>query len=432
LKTAILCFPYISETDRGIQYPTGLYKIATFCKNDYKVIVLDQRIHPNIVPTISKIIKDNDNVLCLGLSVMTGDQITSAISISKEMHKLVKIVWGGLHPTILPRQVIENDFVDFAIIGEGEAAFLNLLKYLDKQNFNKQLFLSNNNNNLKHNYINNINNVAFVDFEKYPIFKEYFVKRDGFKRAFTLETSRGCPHNCFFCHNSAHKSPYRFISAKKVIEIINSLTMNYEFDGLIFQEDNFFANKRRVMGILNYLKTQGNIGWKANSRIDYFIKFINDQKFMENLIRSGCKVLQFGIESGSKKILEMINKRININDVIDINKRLSNYPISIRYNFMIGFPKETDKDLADTFKLMKKLSKDNQNVEPPFLNIYTPYPGTQLYNEALRCGFKEPNKLEEWSKFIWNKASADWLSEESKKYLQEKSKEYWEASKYLK
>ena len=52
------------------------------------------------------------------------------------------------------------------------------------------------------------------------------------------------------------------------------------------------------MGILNYLKTQGNIGWKANSRIDYFIRFINDQKFMENLIRSGCKVLQFGIESG--------------------------------------------------------------------------------------------------------------------------------------
>ena len=309
MKTAILCFPYISERYRGIQYPTGLYKIATFCKNDYKVIVLDQRIHPNTVPTISKIIEDNDNVLCLGLSVMTGDQITSAINISKEMHEQVKIVWGGMHPSILPGQVIEKDFVDFVIIGEGEEAFLNLLKYLDKQNVNKNLFLSKNNNNLKYNYIKDINNVAFIDFEKYSILKEYFVKRDGFKRAFTLETSRGCPHNCFFCHNSAHKSPYRFISAKNVIEIINSLTMKYEFDGLIFQEDNFFANKTRIMGILNYLKTRGDIGWKANSRVDYFVKFINDQKFMEILIQSGCKVLQFGIESGSKKILEMINKK---------------------------------------------------------------------------------------------------------------------------
>ena len=99
---------------------------------------------------------------------------------------------------------------------------------------------------------------------------------------------------------------------------------------------------------------------------------------------------------------------------------------------MAGFPNETDIDLSDTFELIKKLSNDNQNVEPPFLNIYTPYPGTQLYNEALKCGFKEPNKLEGWSKFIWNKASADWLSEESKKYLQKKSKEHWDASKYLK
>jgi radical SAM superfamily enzyme YgiQ (UPF0313 family) len=129
MKKAILCFPYV--TSRRLQYPTGLYKIATFCKNSYEVLIIDQRIESNVIEKISSLLDDSDDILCLGLSVITGEQISSAIKISKALHNRVKIVWGGMHPTILPLQTIGNDFIDFVIRGEGEEAFLNLLLYLD-------------------------------------------------------------------------------------------------------------------------------------------------------------------------------------------------------------------------------------------------------------------------------------------------------------
>jgi anaerobic magnesium-protoporphyrin IX monomethyl ester cyclase len=430
MKRAILCFPYV--TSRQTQYPTGLYKIATFCKQYYDVVVLDQRIHTDVIQKMSRILGDNDDVLCLGLSVMTGEQIASAIKISEEMHSRIKIVWGGMHPTILPKQTLENDFVDFVVIGEGERAFLNLLTYLDGQRSNRELFLSKDNDNYSYNYISDLDGTEYIDFNKYPIDERYFVRRDGFERAFTLETSRGCPHRCYFCHNSVHKTPYRFLSWERIVEIIDFLKRHYEIDGVAFQEDNFFANIKRVRGIVNFLILERDIGWKANSRIDYFRRLVEDLEFMEMLVLSGCKMLQFGVESGSERILKMINKRIDLGDVVSINRKLAEYPIRVRYNFMIGFPTETVEDMNKTFELIDELRKDNSNMEPPFLNIYTPYPGTPLYCNALKCGFPEPDSTEGWINCTWNKVSVDWLSPDLKEVLEELSRAHFGASNYLK
>ena len=101
MKAAIICFPYISETFIESQYLAGLYKIATYCSKDYKIYVLDQRINRNVVDIVHKILKGEKEVLCVGLSVMTGSQILSAIQISKALHKRVNIVWGGMHPRLL-------------------------------------------------------------------------------------------------------------------------------------------------------------------------------------------------------------------------------------------------------------------------------------------------------------------------------------------
>lgn len=427
MKSAILIFPNVKS--RARQYPTGLYKIASYCKDEYNVFVIDQRIEKSIFKKITSILK-NYNVLCIGLSVMTGEQIKYALDISKFFHRYAKIVWGGWHPTILPRQTIECEFIDYVIIGEGEEAFLNLLYYCEGKMVKEELFLSKKNCNFRYNYIDNLNNYIYVDFEKYPIKEIYFVKRDGFKRTFNIETSRGCPHRCYFCHNAIYSKPYRFLSAERVINLIEYLYTAYSIDGIIFQEDNFFLNKNRVNMIMDYLVSKP-IGWKANSRIDYFKNFIKDDHFIKKLINSGCKVLQFGIESGSERILKLINKRIKISDVLDINQHLSTYPIKLRYNFMIGFPGETTEDIADTLRLIEELKK-NPNVESPFLNIYNPYPGTPLYDVALSHGFRSPQDLEGWSRFNWNTVIFDWVTPELSTYIERLSREFYLKTSYLK
>jgi radical SAM superfamily enzyme YgiQ (UPF0313 family) len=316
-------------------------------------------------------------------------------------------------------------------MGEGEEAFLNLLQYLSGKNISKEMFLSKKNKNYSHNYIEDLNINGYIDFSRFRIREEYFVERDGFRKAFTLETSRGCPCNCSYCHNSISKKPYRTLLASKVIDVIENLENYYNVDGIIFQEDNFFADMKRAEEIIENLVCIKNVGWKTNSRINYFYKKIDDTKFMEKLLLSDCNVLQFGIESGSPKILKMINKGIDIKKVILINKKLSYYPIRIRYNFIVGFPGETKNDINNTFKLIDRLLKDNPYAEPPFVNIYNPYPGTPLYEEALKCGFKEPKSLSGWSEFNWNKACLNYLSSDIADFIEKKSVDYFRNSKYL-
>jgi len=429
MKKAILCFPFV--TSRQPQYPTGVYKVASFCEDFYDVTVLDQRIDTDIIHMISELISKNDDILCLGLSVMTGEQIKHAIDISKKFHRKLQIVWGGLHPTILPEQTLNNEFIDYIVIGEGEEAFLNLLQYLSGKDIPREMFLSKKNNNYGYNYIADLNTSGYIDFSRFRIREEYFVKRDGFRRAFTLETSRGCPYNCYYCHNTIHKKPYRTLLASKVIDVIEKLKNYYNIDGIVFQEDNFFADMKRAEEIIEKLVCINSIGWKTNSRINYFYKKIDDKKFMEKLLLSGCSVLQFGIESGSPKVLRMINKGIDIKKVILVNKKLSSYPIRIRYNFIVGFPGETKNDINNTFQLIDRLLKDNPYAESPFVNIYNPYPGTQLYKEALKCGFKEPGSLSGWSEFNWNKMCFDYLSGDIADLIEKKSVDYFRDSKYL-
>ena len=206
---------------------------------------------------------------------------------------------------------------------------------------------------------------------------------------------------------------------------------NYKIDGIIFQEDNLFADQTRREQILKYL-VNTNIGWKGNSRINYFDLLVDDENFMNMLVESGCSTIQFGLESGSQNVLNLINKKINVEDYIKVNKKLSKYNIKIRYNFIVGFPGETKEDLQMTFQVIEKLRCENKNVLHPFLNVYTPYPGTSLYNAACKHGFRPPATTEGWAAISWNNTKGlSWLDFETNKYLDRQTKYFYDKSEYL-
>jgi radical SAM superfamily enzyme YgiQ (UPF0313 family) len=427
MKTAILCFPLVNNEKP--QYPIGLYKISFFCRDYYKVIVLDQRIE-DVYQEIDSYLK-TDEIICLGISVMTGIQILSAIEISKRYHEKIPIVWGGMHPTITPEQTLSNDYIDYVIIGEGEEAFLNLLFFLDGKKIEEEKFLSRNNNRIEVNVLKQFSEIQYIDFRGEKINDAYLISRDGFLRAFNIETSRGCPYSCAFCHNTIYHNRYRYITASLIENIISVLINCYKIDGIIFQEDNLFADKTRIEQILRFLGNM-NVGWKGNSRVNYFNSLVDDENFMNTLIASGCSTIQFGLESGSQNVLNRINKRINVEDYIMVNKKLAKYNIKIRYNFMVGFPGETTKDLKMTFQVIEKLRYENKNVLHPFLNVYTPYPGTSLYKMACKHGFLPPSDTEGWATISWNNTEGlPWLDFKTNGYLDRKTKEFYERSGYL-
>ena len=429
MKKAIICFPRINNIIwKQTQFPIGIYKIKQYCREKYEVIILDERLEKNILEKIDCLL--DDSVLCLGLSVMTGEQITSAISISKKYHDKVKIVWGGVHPTILPDNTIVEEYIDYVIRGDGEEAFLNLLIYLDKGKVEKELFLSKTNDNHYINCLTDLNK-SNINFKDEFINPSYFLRRDGMNKAFTIETSRGCPHQCAFCHNTILGHKYRTVDVEYVENTIQYLANNYGIDGIVFQEDNFFLDINRAEKIIEKLGQYKNIGWKANSRISYFEKIAEDKEIMNDLLKSDCRVLQFGIESGSDRILKLINKKITTEQIISINKKLSQYDIKLRYNFIIGFPTETVEEIRKTMKFLKKLMEDNDNLEPPFVNIYTPYPGTPIFDLAIKQGFDPPSTLEEWAKISWNNSNNMIADEKIKEEISNISNAHLKESRYL-
>jgi anaerobic magnesium-protoporphyrin IX monomethyl ester cyclase len=141
-----------------------------------------------------------------------------------------------------------------------------------------------------------------------------------------------------------------------------------------------------------------------------------DRDFLELLVRAGVKRMTVGIESGSQRVLDLIKKDVSIDEVIEANNRLAGYPIVPLYLFMMGLPTETPEELYQSFCLADRLIKENPHAVKTF-NIYTPYPGTELYDLALQLGLKEPDKLEDWALFNVQKDSP-WIKPETKKLVE--------------
>jgi len=150
------------------------------------------------------------------------------------------------------------------------------------------------------------------------------------------------------------------------------------------------------------------------------------------LEKSGCKLLQFGVESGSDRILRLLRKHITTQQVISVNRKLARANIKCRYNFMIGVPSETLEEMRMTLRFIKTLKKENQNLESCFLNIYVPWPGTDLYWKSVQEGFVPPRTLESWASFNWNETLMPWIDTKTARFMKKISMEYLDESGYFK
>lgn len=430
MDNVLLVFPK-TGLDKYAQLPLGLLSIASTLVDDYEVEIIDQRIDEKWAEKVE--LKSRDSI-CVGVTSMTGVQIANAIEISKIAKKHTKLIWGGVHPTLLPHQTLQNKYVDIIVLGEGEVTFPLLLKALkDPKRFehirgigykdSKGIHVNELRDFLDMNTVHNLP-YHLLEIEK------YITKREGFKRCLSLETSRGCPHNCSFCSNPIiHKRLWSCLNVENLIQKTKYLQNRFKLDGIVYQEDNFFVNILRVKKFCEAIQKDINIGWKANCRISYLLN--KDSAFLKMLEKGGCKVLQFGVESGTNRILKLVNKGITIEDILKVNSKLAKGDIICRYNFIVGIPTETQEEIQSTLDFIEKLQSENANLDTPFLNLYTPWPGTKLFDLSIEKGFKSPNTLDGWSKFNWNTWNLPWLDKKTSKVLEDVSIKYRNESKYF-
>lgn len=393
----ILIYPKLEFS--GTQIPIPPYSILFIAdyliKRNVDVKIFDLRF--DTPEQVRNAISDMEPEY-IGVSVMSGPQIYHALNICKylkEEFNKIKIVWGGIHSTICPTQTLRNKLVDFVIRGEGEKPYYELISGKDKSQIKGLSLIKD--KKIFHNVDNDLLNSSELNELSIP-WNLIDPKRYIQNRNFNIITSRGCPFRCAFCYNTLLNNVWRGWTTEKCMEELDK-ALDFGAKKICFYDDNFFANTKRVRGLFKYFK-ENKITWKAELRVDRL-----DYSLAKEAKEHGCNQMYFGVESGSQRILNILNKKILIKDIIKSAEITKDLDIIADYSWMIGVPGETKSDINKTLTLIKKVKEITPECEFSIKLLY-PYPKTPIYDRAIKLGFIPPSNLVEWSKIRRESASS--------------------------
>jgi anaerobic magnesium-protoporphyrin IX monomethyl ester cyclase len=329
----------------------------------------------------------------VGISVMTA-KYGSALKVSslcKCFKKDIRVIWGGPHPTIQAREVLKNNEVDFAVVGEGDETLSELCQSLrgNGRSFEEIRGLAFRKNgetivNPPRPLISDLDTLLppARDLCLHP--ELYSLESWG-----NLITSRGCPFECAFCSaRSTWGRRVRLRSAENVVAEIRDICHRYKTREIWFWDDSFTVNRSNVLELCHKIVEQRlDISWGCTTRVDTV-----DDELLDMMRKSGCQMIEFGIESGSERMLKLMKKNITLNQVREAVSLVKKHGIDWKAFFMVGVPGETRIDIEQTKRLMEEL--DPRGI---VLSVFTPYPGSELYDTAVKAGLV-PAKPD-WSRF---------------------------------
>ncbi|MFH1150669.1 MAG: radical SAM protein [Actinomycetota bacterium] len=343
----------------------------------------------------------------VGISTYSGSQIQGALKAAARVRSLapgVRIVWGGVHPTMTPEQTARHPLVDVVVRGEGEVTLVAIIAALesgdDLEEIPGLIYLDG-------DRLVQTPDSGYVDLDALPMLPYHLIRPERYvhfqekpTRVY-FESSRGCPHNCGFCYNEVmHRRHWRAKSVGRVLDEMEYILAELGPDEIWPSDDNFAVDRTRVAEIARGKIVRGmTFNWVLSSRFDYAMKY--EPEFLELLKQSGCSALAFGGESGSPRILDMICKGITPEKMRQVTSNLKRNGIVCGVNFMAGFPGETIEELNQTFDLIDSLCEIDPDLAAG-ISIYTPFPGTPLYDKALENGFREPASLEGWGAYRYS------------------------------
>ncbi len=357
----------ISEADITVP-PLGVAYIAALAEQGgFKTGIIDLNV------TNEKLERKIKKAKLIGVSCYTNNyhEALKILYLAKKQKK--KVIIGGPHATALPDEVLDDGF-DFVVVGEGELVIGELLKALEKGTTPTiKGLVYKENNKIRKNGSHRVK-----DLDSLPLPARHLLDLWKYTYPGAVATSRGCAYYCRYCCARSIAGRLRLRKAEKVVDELIYI-QSLGFDSFFIIDPNFAFDKRRVLEICNSVKKL-DMEWLTELRLDHV-----DSEVITAMAKAGCKVGRFGIESGSQRLVDLINKGIRIREVLRIVKNFVQEGITPVCGFMIGHPTETEKEFKATLKLALKIKKLGGEVT---FAVQTPYPGSYLYRKAENIGIK--------------------------------------------
>ena len=366
----------------GLYYICGALKAAG---HQYKVHA------GNRFDVIAKHVKTfNPDVI--GFPCLTGlhKEVLEIAALIKKAFPACKILLGGIHPTLFP-QIVYNENIDFICKGEGEFPTCELLDAIDAKldTFNIPNITWKRDGIAIENEMRALNDpLDSLPFPDYSIYSNHpVIANDSYPTVFM---TRGCPFSCTYCHNSNQKQIYkgkgkyvRSFSFERIMEEVQSALFHYPKTRAVFLgADTLGTDFNWLSNLLHLYSSRFNVPYNCLIRPE----FINNE-IAKLLKETNCYTVAFGVESGSERIRkELLNRNYTNQQLIQAANVLKNHKINFRTYNIIGFPTEKKSEMLATLEL-------NLKIKPnfPWCSIYTPYPETKLSEFCISEGYLEKN-----------------------------------------
>lgn len=378
----LLINPATVGYSRSVTTPLGLLSIAsTLQSKGHRVRLYDRTVEK--IKT-EKVFKEFTPDL-VGISLVSFKSVYDALELSEYAKKFdLPVVWGGPLASEIPETVLKHDCVDLVSIGEGEATWAELADMFQKgeKDFSSVAGIAMRNEKgetvltAQRDFVD-LGQLAPIDWSLVDVPK-YFQSSYECSKMLYLYCAKGCPHNCAFCYNKDfHRCTYRKRPLEMVLDEIKYLVENYGMDGVYFADEMWGRNRTEMRRICDSLRSLNlNFVWGCQTRIGVFTE--EDFQYMYD---SGCRWVFFGVESGSERILQKMNKRIPFDKIEETFHNCRKAGVIAIASFIVGFPGETVEDVAKTVELIEKLETPLIN-----LNYFALVPGSDIYNQMLAEG----------------------------------------------
>lgn len=399
---------YIDTEDFGYFPPLGALYVLSYLEKHttghdlfFKDCVAERIKQKDLAGYINQIQPDVVGITSFTIAMI---DICYAAKTIREIVPRAHICLGGHHPIAFPFQAAKLQEFDSIVVGEGEKAFLQLVTALEQKqditqirgvytsesikiwhgiSFHDNLFLSN----------VMVPPAYEDDIDSLPIPNRAFIRHIDYKsivgvtnKLATIITSRGCPYKCIFCD-----VPYKQYRKRDIVKVVDevAICLQMGYKEFHFYDDLFNITPERVIEFCDEIeKRELKFPWDFRGRVNTVTK-----ESLSRAKEAGCRLISFGVETGSDAGLKFLQKGITISRIKEVFQWCRELGIKTIADFMIGLPFERNKhDVLKNIEFLIDLDPDY-----PQIAILCLYPNTKIFQQAVEKGLINKNKWEDFS-----------------------------------
>ena len=339
----------------------------------FDVRIVDARVEPD---PLKRVIAETEDALCFGVTMLTGRPLEDALRVLRAVKQArpdLPTIAGGWHPSLFPIETLGEPSIDITVAGQGERTFAEIVERLASGGTVEGIsgVAYRDGNTVKTNArrgLESLDAFAPPNFDLIPV-ERYFALKG--QRQLDYITSVGCNFRCAFCADPfVYGRDWKAVSATQLGEQIEMLWRRYRFTDLNFQDETFFTKRHRVAAICEEFLRRGlKFSWAGTLRADQGVRLPDE--IWQLCVRSGLRRVLVGVETGSRRMMERIQKDTTIDAVLETAAKCRAHGIAVIFSFIVGFPGETPEEVEATLGLIKTLRAMSPKFETP-LFYYKP------------------------------------------------------------